>query len=227
MENKVKVLGIEIDNYSATEAMERIIPFFGNDVVNVVKVLYAKDLTAAGENDTLRMGIEHADLTIIGEKALLKAAEIDDKRRIKEVEQDTFLTLFLDYVRQIGSKIHFLAENEEDLNMMKAYFETYHADVQIAGASFMDEAKDADMVVNEINGSDAHVLIACLPFLIEEEFITENRNKLHLNMWLGAGRFQKSGSDGSSFGNPLKRFIEQGLFKRKVTKFKNKEESEE
>ncbi len=222
MEKKVDILGIEVNNYSAHEAMQKVVTYFENDSMNVINTIYPTVLMAAQKDPELKAGIEAADLTIIGDKAILSAADITDEKRCEEVANSVFLSLFLHFIGAQGHPVHLLSEKEKVNEEILEYFSEYYDNLNIVGASVVapDEEQD-DRVVNEINSTDAAVLFSTLTSPHQEFFISRNKTRINVNVWFGIG---ESNYIMNARTGLFKRLIDLGIFKRQVSKQKNKEE---
>ena len=95
MKEKIEILGCQIDDLSASEALEQIEVQIQAGAMCSVGMINRKMLMYAAKDDEYRQQIERIDITVINDKEVLKAMNIKDLQRKEEIENNTFLKLFL------------------------------------------------------------------------------------------------------------------------------------
>ena len=86
MQRKIQVLGVELDNCSAKEAMKTVVEGLREERMNVVEMVSMNTLAKFQQLDEAVNMFEAFDLVLPSDKGILQAAEIEDERRLKEVE---------------------------------------------------------------------------------------------------------------------------------------------
>lgn len=59
----------------------------------------------------VKQNTEEADMILIGDKAILEAAGIQESKRLQEAAEDVFLKMFLRYLEKNGSEIWLVADS--------------------------------------------------------------------------------------------------------------------
>ena len=188
MVKKIDILGIQLDNYSVHEAMQKVDVYLNNTVMNLVGTITTHTIEEAEKNETVREYIELLDLAIIGEAGLLKAAGINTTSRVKETEEHLFFFEFMKRMVRNDKKVCLLAEDEPALESFRTYLEEEFESIRIASGYGVDkEERSMDYLVNEINADDPDVILSVLPTPQQESFLKENRLKLSAKLWYGIG----------------------------------------
>ena len=76
MKKKIEILGLPIDNYSVREAILLAEGYLNSTSMNIIETVSMKTLADAESSEAVKEVISLADLTIIGEKEILTAANI-------------------------------------------------------------------------------------------------------------------------------------------------------
>ena len=83
-------MGIGLDNYTVRESMRQVENYLSNDVLNTIENISMQMLIASGTDPVVHNVISELDLSVIGEKEILKAADADSMQRVQETEQNDF-----------------------------------------------------------------------------------------------------------------------------------------
>lgn len=221
MDRKIKVLGVEIDNYYLDEVMTTVVGFLENDSLNTIDMITTSLLMAAEENMQLKDHIEQMDITIIGDIEVLAAANIQDEKRYEEVAQNEFLGTLLMYAANCEKSICLLVESEKQLEEFEEYFKEQYENLSIVKSFVLDgENQDVDDVINEINSLSPDILLASLQSPFQEAFILENKLKLSAKLYVGLGKYKKINQSLGLKPGWLSKLLDRTLFKHMVSKYK-------
>lgn len=188
MDEKICVLDVNIDNYPAKQAMKASVAYMDTEVMNVVELVTIDTLLYARDNPDFRSVVEESDLALPGQKEILEAAGITEGRRIRELEDQTYLRMYLKYLHRNHCRVYLMVETDEQVDGLTDFLTTRYRGVQLAGAAKVAGGSGTDdMLVNAVNASDADCVIAALTPPLQEEFIARNRTLINARMWLGAG----------------------------------------
>lgn len=221
MSDKISVLDIDIDNFTAKEAMKETVRFMDSDPVNIVELVTVDGLMQMDELPELKDDIRKFDLVLAGDKAILEAAEITDRKYLQETEGQVFLKMFFRYIHKNHKRIYLLVETEEEGEHFYSYLERCCSGSQIVGlAKVSAENRADDMLVNAINGGEVDCVISILSPPLQEEFIAKNRCVLNARIWLGLGKgILPVGGHGLS-QNKITQFLLKRIFKKEIEKRK-------
>ena len=221
MSEKISVLDMNIDELTAKEAMKSCIAYMDTEPVSVVEMVTVDGLMQLGEVPELKEKVGRFDMVIAGEKAILEAASVSDRRCLQETESRTFLKMFFRYLNKNHKRIYLLVESEEEGQEFYDYLERYYGGVQIVGlAKVSAENRADDMLVNAINGGETDCVLSVLSSPLQEEFILKNRGVLNTRMWLGLGKDIVPYRRQNNVQGRFSRFIVNRIFKREIEKSK-------
>lgn len=220
MNEKIDVLGVEIDNVKAEAAMEKTVRFLNTESLSTIAVLSVGMLLKAGEDPEYKRLLEQTDLSIIEDKKILEAAGILQKERYKEVEENRYLMRFFDYLDQNKKALVLLCESAEEQNALESFFEKNFPGLIVAGAFALENlVENTDSLINDINGVTAEVILSTLKTPVQEEFIAENRAKLNARIWIGTGKNLKTSGVVELKTGFLGKMIENRIFKKKIIEY--------
>lgn len=218
MNEKIKVLDVPISNYTAKEAMKKVVEFMQTEPINVIEMVTTNTLIQLLDKEEQKKCIEEFELTFVGDKSILEAAGVTDSKYLKEAERLTFVKMMMRFLHKNHSRVFLLAEKEPSLQKLKSYVESAYSGIQIVETATMEEhGKSNDMIVNRINGAEADCIISALPSPLQEEVILRNRSLLNARIWFGLGT-ELRGRQDTSGTNRLKMFFTQHIVKKKIEK---------
>lgn len=221
MEKKIKVFDIAIDDYSAKQAMKETVDYLASEPLNTVELVTVDTLMYAREGQEIKEYIETFDMVLAGEKDILRAADITDRRRLREVESKTYLKMALRYFHKNHLRVYLLVEAEEAAESIFAYLSSFYGGIQIAGiAKLSSKDRADDMVVNAVNGGEVDCILAAVSTPVQEEFCAGNRKLLNARLWLGAGKALSSLYRKRRGKGRFTDFFLRHIFKREIEKNK-------
>lgn len=221
MNSKISVMDIDIDNCSAKEAMKKTVGYMETEPVNIVEMTTVGGLMQMEDMHKLKEDMCGFDLILAGDKTILEAADITDRKCLQETEGRVFLRMFMRYLHKNHKRIYLLVESEEEGQEFFDYLQHYYNGLQVIGLAKVSAQDQADdMLVNDINGGEVDCILAALKSPLQEEFIVRNRSLLDARVWLGLGK--EYISDGRPGLNPgrITQFIEKFIFKKEIEKRK-------
>ena len=223
MDSKIRVLDINIDSCSAKEAMKKTVEYMGTDPVNVVEMATVNGLMQMDSMEQLKEDICRFDMVLAGDKTILEAADITDRKCLQETEGRVFLRMFMRYLHKNHKRIYLLVESEEEGQKFFDYLQKNYYGLQVVGLAKVSAQNRADdMLVNDINGGDVDCVLAALGSPLQEEFIVKNRSLLDVRLWLGLGKeYLPVGRTGIGQCR-LARFFVKHIFKKEIEKSKRR-----
>ena len=223
MEQKINVLGIDIDNCTAKEALRRTIEYMDSVPVSTVEMLTVDSLMQMDERPEIKEEVGSFDLVMPADKTLLEAADITDGKNLRETKEQMFLKLFLRYLHKNHKRVYLLVESEEEGQRFFDYLQKNYEGVQVVGLAKVSARNRADdMLVNAKNGGEVDCVIAALSAPLQEEFIIRNRNLLDVRIFLGLGKRTLPDLQNGVFSDRVGRFLMKYIFKREIEKRKQK-----
>ncbi|QDW73392.1 WecB/TagA/CpsF family glycosyltransferase [Lachnospiraceae bacterium KGMB03038] len=223
MSAKINVLDIEIDNCTAKEAMKKAVEYLATEPANMIEMVTVDAIMQLDEMTEMRKEFSQFDLVLAGDRMILEAAEVTDRKYLQETENHVFLKMFLRYLHKNHKRIYLLVESEEDGQNFYDYLERHYGGVQIVGMAKVSAQNRADdMLVNAINGGEIDCVLSALAAPLQEEFIVRNRNLLNAGLWLGLG-CEMLPVRRAGFGRGrISQFLVKMIFKKEMEKRKNR-----
>lgn len=188
MIKKIDILGIQLDNYTVREAIRQVEAYLDNNMLNSIECISMQMLIDSENDPVLREVMENLNLTIIGEKEILRAAGIGTMQRMKETEENDFSLEFFKRVERNRKSVFLLGQTEEKIGRMKdALFQEFPKLI-FAGEYAIEKCfGDLETVINDMNATAPDVIVSVLPTPIQEHFFQEHRNKMSASIWYGMG----------------------------------------
>lgn len=223
MNKKMNVLNVQLDDYTAKDAMKAITEYMQTETINTVEIVTADILMRAAQTEALKENIEKLDMVLAGDEAILEAAGITDKKKLQEARGRVFMKMVLRYLHKSRLKLFVLADSEEEAANLKKYLQEEYSGIEVVGSEIVpaDESAD-DMITNQINGAEVDCVLASLGSPKQEEFISRCKNVISARVWLGIGRETALFPKKESFVESVKDFFERKILKREIEKEKKK-----
>ena len=160
MDSKISVLDIDIDNCSAKEAMKKTMEYMGTEPVNIVEMATVGGLMQMDSMQQLKEDICRFDLILAGDKTILEAADITDRKHLQETEGRVFLKMFMRYLHKNHKRIYLLVESEAEGQAIFDYLQKNYYGLQVVGLAKVSASNRADdMLVNDINGGEVDCIL--------------------------------------------------------------------
>ncbi len=221
MGGKINVLGIYIDNYTAKEAMKQSVEYMESEPVNIVDLVTVNTVMEMEGSTGLKEEISAFDLVLAGDRTILEAADIDERKYLQETERALFLKMFLRYLHKNHKRIYLLVETEEEGQILYEYLDRHYGGIQIVGmAKVIAEDRADDMLVNAINGAEADCVLSVLSSPLQEDFAVCNKNLLNTRMVLGIGKEMVPVFNRDTRIGRMSRFLLKRIFKKEMKKRK-------
>ena len=221
MNNKIDILGINIDNCTAKEAMKKSMDYLESEVVNVIEMVTVDGLMQMDAKPEIKEAVSGFDLVLAKDKAILEAAQIKDRKFLQETEGHVFLKMFMRYLHKHHKRVYLLVESEEEGTRFFDFLQYHYGGIQIVGlAKISAQDRADDMLVNDINGGEADCVFSALSSPLQEDFIIRNRTLLDIRLWLGLGNSAISVKKDRIGSGKITKVIMRFLFKKEIEKRK-------
>lgn len=224
---KFEVLGVQLDGYTAKEAMQEAIRYMETEPISTIEILAGPSVIELMETGDLREKLAQMDLLVVGDRTLLELSGLEERGLLREAETNLFVKMFLRYLKKDHRKVFLLSSNEERQKSLREYLERYYSGIEISGAEIVEDRPGVnDMIVNKINGAEIDCIISVLPSPLQEDFIGENKPVLDARIWMGLGEGMKSSWQKNNKKTLLQNFLVKFKLKSEMKK-KEKEEQEQ
>lgn len=223
MSEKIDVLDIGIDGLTAKEAMKNSMEYMVSDPISIIEMVTVDGLMQIREFPEIQEELRRFDLVLAGDRTILEAAEVTERRFLQETENKTFLKMFIRYLHKNHKRVYLLVESGEEGDEFYGYLERAYSGIQIVGlAKVSAEDRADDMLVNDINGGEVDCVFAALSSPLREEFVAKNRGILNARVWLGIGKDMFPQKHRSPGKERFTQFIVKHIFKKEIEKRKYK-----
>lgn len=220
MEQKIDVLGLDIENISVDEALPKISRMLNQDSIYLIDMISTELLLKAGDDEELKKCLQSMDMLWPREKAILTAAGVEDNRRLEEIEMNRFVKVCLEQAGYQEKTIFLLTDTAEDRNEFRQYLNEYYKDIRIAGDYVVENCwGDEDIIVNAINIASPNLILSSMSNPYQEQFIYTHKHKLNANAWLGLGRNMRPRHNYRVKENFLRRLFTKRILKKEVSKY--------
>ena len=217
MEEKINVLGVEMDCLTAKEAMIRALRFFENDSLDAVELISMNMLLNGQDNPQWQEQTGRLQLLLPGEAEILEAAQIEDRVKIKDSGEHLFLKMFMKYLQKNHKRVFLLAGSDEELFRVEEAVRRFNRGIRLTGHALLSPQENREEnVINDINGTETDCILSVLPSPYQEEFIAGNRALLNAKVWLGCGGALWQSYDERRIGKRIRHFFLKKMFRRTV-----------
>lgn len=186
--DKVNVLGVEFDNVTMEEAVERCNKYITSDRLNMV-VTPNPEIVMLAKNDKEYIKIiNEAALVVPDGIGIVKAAKIL-KRPLKQrvAGYDLICSFFENNNLDIEKRVYILGAKPGVANLAKLELEKKYRIKVVGTHDGYFEQKDVENIIEDINKSKANILLVGMGMKKQEQFIYENKEKLDVNIAFGCG----------------------------------------
>lgn len=217
MEEKIKVLGIEMDCLTAKDAMKRAIQFLEGSLLESIGIIPMDMLLAGQEDSEWRERVGQLQMILPGEKEILEAAGIEDRQILRETEERTFLRMFMKYLQKNHRRVYLLAETDEELTRVEDAVRRHNRGIRITGHALIRPGENREEnVINEINGTETDCILSVLSSPYQEEFAARGRALLNVKVWMGCGSALWRSYDESKMSVRIRRLFLKKIFRHRV-----------
>lgn len=186
MTKKVNILGAKIDHIAMDEAKDIAMSFFETEGKKVIYTPNSEIILYASRNSEFMDKLNSADLMIADGIGVVYGAKILRNSLPERVAGFDLLKTIFPLMAQKGLSLYLLGSKpgvseKAGENLLKDY-----PGIKIAGTHdgyFTDDEE----VIADINTKQPDLLLVCLGFPKQENWIYDNREKLNVKAMIGAG----------------------------------------
>lgn len=225
---QMKVLGIELKDYGLRESLRMVDLFLKGGTVRTIAYITTRGLMEAEHDESRKAFLGNLDLTIPADGDILRAAGMENRIRLREIDQGEFLEEFLKKLIRLHKTVYLLTEKKEQMDVLKKGLSNLAKELTIVGSYCLEDLeKEDDFLVNEINMELPDVIISNLSSPKREEFYAANHMKLNASIWLMLKDEVAFEYSGRKIGAWIFQRVASLMFQKKVTKYQVAEEEYE
>ena len=186
MAEKVNILGAKVDRVTMDEAFERAAAFMKTGEKKVVFTPNSEIILYASRNAEFMEKLNSADMLIPDGIGVVYASKMLKKPLSERVAGFDLSKRLLAYAAKEGLSVYLLGAKPSVAEKAAENLKKEYGGLKIAGVHD-GYFKDDEKVVADINDKKPDLLLVCLGFPKQEEWIAKNREKLAVRLMIGAG----------------------------------------
>ncbi|MCH5279828.1 MAG: WecB/TagA/CpsF family glycosyltransferase [Lachnospiraceae bacterium] len=182
---KMNVLGIPLRDYTLRETLKKVDIFLAGGKMGTIALITMKGLIVAQDSPEIKEWMSSLDMTVAADADILRAADINYRGRIHDVENQLFISEFLKKLVRQKKTVYLMSQNTASLEKLEKELLSYEETLSIVGKAAVDDLEyDDDFVINDMNMKVPDVLISNLESPKRERFAKENQMKMNVRIWL-------------------------------------------
>lgn len=184
--NKINVLGVEFDNISLQEAVDRACELISLRKSTYVVTPNPEIVMAAQENDDLKDALAKAAMVLPDGIGIIYGAHILRTPLKERVPGIDFASLLMDRLAENHGTVYLFGAKPKIAEQAAVNLEKSHSGLKIIG--FHDGYfEDDGLVIEEINRLNPDLLLVCLGFPKQELWMQKNAGRLEVGLMAGLG----------------------------------------
>lgn len=225
MVKKIRLLGMELDNFTLQEEMAQSELFYDRQELNIIRTISMKMLSLAADSQPVRAGIRQADLLIVGDREILIEAGIYSSRRLREASEHGFMREFLGCMTDRRCSFFLVAQNQAELDAFLEFLKTKYEKIAVVGNYLLDACMgDPDVMINEMNAAAPDIILSVLSSPQEDTLLLQEKEKIRARVWYSLGMDYKNTEMKPSFMLRFQQLIHKGRFKNAVHHYEDRNE---
>ena len=175
-------------------------------------------------NEILGQALQELDMTIIGEKEILTAAEVETPQRLKETVEHEFFHEFMKRIARNHKIVYILGEKSEQIKALVGFLKEHYPRVTVSGVFALEDCPgDYESIINEVNGEAADVVISVIPSPQQEEFLMNYKSKMSAKVWYGIGEVTGLYSD-TFLKKIFRKIFHKHVLLKRIEQYENEDE---
>ena len=188
MGEKVEIVGIKIDNVDMDEAADLLEEYLDSDICNMVFTPNSEILLEAVSDKELEGVLNSGQLVVPDGIGVVIASRFYGTPVKERVAGMDLMMRLMETANSQGRSVYLLGGKEGVAEDAAIRLTEEYSRIKISGARNGYFGKDEEeKVINEINSSNADILLAALGAPKQEKFIYNYRDKLTVKIAMGVG----------------------------------------
>ncbi len=223
MVKKIRLLGMEIDNFTLREEMVQSESFYDNQELNIIRTVSIGMLSMAADSQVVRDAICQADLLVVGDREILTEAGIYSAQRLREAREHGFMREFLNGRIRSQSRFFLVAQNKKEMEAFLEFLKTKYEKLSVVGSYFKEVCgDDHDTMINEINAAAPDIILSVLPSPQEDAILLSEKAKISARVWYSLGPDYQNTEKKQSFIVWFRQLIHKGRFKNVIHSYEER-----
>lgn len=188
MRKIVEIAGINIDDISMEQAVDRIYEFIGSNKNHAIYTPNAEIMMDGITNREMKTILNNADMLVADGAGVVLASKILGKEVAEKVSGYDLVKNLLTASSKRPIKFFLFGGKPGIPEKANANIICDYPGVEVVGTrNGYFSTEDEESIINEINASGADILLVCLGAPKQELWITENKDKLKVKACMGVG----------------------------------------
>lgn len=186
--NTVDILGIPVDNVTMEEALAKLEGYLESSAVNTIYTPNAEILMEAQRDPSLGNILKNADLLVADGAGVVLASKILGCPVAEKVSGIDLVKRSFPLAAADGKSYFLFGSKPGIAEAARERILEMYPDVKVAGCRngyFKDE--DTDSIIEQINSSNADILLVALGAPRQEKWIHQNKSRLRVKVCMGVG----------------------------------------
>jgi N-acetylglucosaminyldiphosphoundecaprenol N-acetyl-beta-D-mannosaminyltransferase len=188
MRKQSKILGINIDNVTFEEAMQRIWDFLKEDVIHMIFTPNSEMLMVAQKDSEMKKLLNEGNLVVADGIGVVLASKILGNPIKERVAGFDIATTLVAEIQKRGYSLYLFGGMPGVAEVAKKNLEKDYPDIKIVGTSdgyFSNE--EEEIIIDRINQTKPDIIFVCLGMSRQEKWIYNSKNKLDVKVCIGVG----------------------------------------
>ena len=145
--------------------------FLESESIDTIEIMSMDMLLSGQEDMEWKEQVGRIGIVLPGDKEILTAADVHDRKRLQEAEERVFLRMFMKYLQKNHGRVYLLAETEEELERVEDFGQKIQPrDQGIVGHALLSaQSGREETVINDINGTETDCILSVLPSPYQEQ----------------------------------------------------------
>lgn len=188
MRKIVEIAGINIDDISMEQAVDRIYEFIGSNKNHAIYTPNAEIMMDGITNREMKTILNNADMLVADGAGVVLASKILGKEVAEKVSGYDLVKNLLTASSKRPIKFFLFGGKPGIPEKANANIICDYPGAEVVGTrNGYFSTEDEETIINEINASGADILLVCLGAPKQELWITENKAKLKVKACMGVG----------------------------------------
>lgn len=225
MVKKIRLLGMEMDNFTLREEMAQSERFCHKQELNIIRTISMEMLSAAADSQAVRDGLEQADLLVVGDREILTEAGIYSPQRLREASEHGFMREFLNQMMAEHCSFFLVAKDQMQLDAFRNFLNIKYENLTVVGNYLLDACGDGyDLMINEINAASPDLVLSVLASPQEDRLLLQEKSRIRAKVWYSLGEGYQDTDKKPSFTVWFRQLVHKGRFKNVIHSYEERDE---
>ncbi|MDR1391867.1 MAG: WecB/TagA/CpsF family glycosyltransferase [Clostridiales bacterium] len=186
----VYILGVKIDDITFSSSVSLAERLIKSEGLSMIYTINPEIIMSAYKETSFKDILNSSTLCVADGIGILYASKILNTPLPERISGIDLICSLFDKIKTNNTKTFLLGSKPGIAEKAKYNIENTYKGIDICGVSdgyFFGNKNKEDEIIEKINNSEAKLLIVCMGSPLQEKWINKNRNKLKVNLCIGAG----------------------------------------